>query len=39
MTVNITGITAQAQVMVIKNVRAGLPSLKKLCFLMHYSWR
>jgi hypothetical protein len=32
MTVNITGMAAQAQAMVIKNVRVGLPSSRKIVF-------
>jgi hypothetical protein len=33
MTINITGMTAQVQVMVIKNDRVSLPSTKKFLFL------
>jgi hypothetical protein len=32
MTINITGMTAEAQVMVIKNVRVSPPSSKKKWF-------
>jgi hypothetical protein len=37
MTVNITGMTAQAQVMIIKNVRVVFPSSKKICFFLYIS--